>query len=297
MGILTFTFLFIFALIIFIVVRDRTEITSNKEVVSSLILNLLGFQSFRYILGKTLYWLKLKTNKNYNLEENISSEVIKLGYAKKNNFLSKEEFLKIKQEYCQAIDEIKNKIKKGSNDDRRIKIDENTKEKYPSLYKLKDSAVIKNIFTDCELKNNIQINCVIERIEVFDNTIYDLNRDFHYDTFYNTFKAWLFLDDVTEKKGPFHIIPESHKFSIKRLFSEYWFSILYSLKIFNKDSKTDLKKKIKLNKKSIKAEVSKNTLIVANTHGLHRRGDAENGSIRESIHFWTREHPFKIFLK
>ena len=72
MGILTLTFLFIFILIIFIVVRDRTEITSNKEVVSSLILNLLGFQSFRYILGKTLYWLKLKITKNYNLEENIS---------------------------------------------------------------------------------------------------------------------------------------------------------------------------------------------------------------------------------
>ena len=142
---------------------------------------------------------------------------------RKNNFLSKEEFLKIKQEYYQAIDEIKNKIKKGSNDDRRIKIYENSKEKYPSLYKLRDNVEIKKIFTNCELKDNIQINCVIERIEIFDNTIYDFNRDFHYDTFYNTFKTWLFLDDVTEKNGPFHIIPESHKFSIKRLFSNIGF--------------------------------------------------------------------------
>lgn len=274
------------------------EIISNKEVLNSLILNLLGFQPFRYILGKTLYWLKLKTTKNYNLEENISSDVIKLGYAKKNNFLSQEEFLEIKKEYNQAINEIKTKIKKGSNDDRRIKIDENTKEKYPALYRLKDNLVIKNIFTGCELKSDIKINCVIERIEVFDNTIHDFNRDFHYDTFYNTFKAWLFLNDVTEKQGPLHIIPESHRFSIKRFFSEYWSSILYSLKIFNEESsRADSKKKIKLNKESIKAEVSENTLIVANTHGLHRRGDAENGSIRESIHFWTREHPFKIFFK
>ena len=50
--------------------------------------------------------------------------------------------MKVKQEYFLAIDEIKNKIKKGSNDDRRIKIDENTKKKYPSLYELKDSKII-----------------------------------------------------------------------------------------------------------------------------------------------------------
>ena len=278
------------------------DIISNKKVLNSLILNLLGFQPFRYVLGKTLYWLKLKITKNYNLEDNISTEVIKLGYAKKNNFLSQEEFLKIKKEYNQAINEVKKEanIKKKSdiNHYTKLKIDENTKDKYPAIHNLKDNLVLKNIFKGCELKSDIHISCMLEKIEVFDNTIHDENRDFHYDTFHNTFKAWLFLNNVSEKQGPFHIIPESHKFSIKRFFSEYWFSILYSLKIINEGSfRVDKKKKIKLSKESIKAEVLENTLVVANTHGLHCRGDAENGAIREAIHFWTREHPYKIFFK
>lgn len=278
------------------------DIISNKKVLNSLILNLLGFQPFRYVLGKTLYWLKLKITKNYNLEDNISTEVIKLGYAKKNNFLSQEEFLKIKKEYNQAINEVKKEanIKKQSdiNHYTKLKIDENTKDKYPAIHNLKDNLVLKNIFKGCELKSDIHISCMLEKIEVFDNTIHDENRDFHYDTFHNTFKAWLFLNNVSEKQGPFHIIPESHKFSIKRFFSEYWFSILYSLKIINEGSfRVDKKKKIKLSKESIKAEVLENTLVVANTHGLHCRGDAENGAIREAIHFWTREHPYKIFFK
>jgi len=278
------------------------DIISNKKVLNSLILNLLGFQPFRYVLGKTLYWLKLKITKNYNLENNISTEVIKLGYAKKNNFLLQEEFLKIKKEYNQAIHEVKkeanNKKQSDINRYTKLKIDENTKDKFPAIHRLKDNLVLKNIFKGCELKSDIHISCMLEKIEVFDNTIHDENRDFHYDTFHNTFKAWLFLNNVTEKQGPFHIIPESHKFSIKRFFSEYWFSILYSLKIINEGSfRVDKKKKIKLSKESIKAEVLENTLVVANTHGLHCRGDAKNGTIREAIHFWTRTHPYKIFLK
>ena len=281
------------------VIRD---IISNKKVLNSLILNLLGFQPFRYVLGKTLYWLKLKITKNYNLENNISTEVIKLGYAKKNNFLSQEEFLKIKKEYNQAIQEVKkeanNKKQSDINHYIKLKLDENTKDKFPAIHRLKDDLLLKNIFKGCELKSDIHISCMLEKIEVFDNTIHDENRDFHYDTFHNTFKAWLFLNNVSEKQGPFHIIPESHKLSIKRFFSEYWFSILYSLKIINEDSfRVDKKKKIKLNKESIKAEVLENTLVVANTHGLHCRGDAENETTREAIHFWTRTHPFKIFLE
>ena len=85
---------------------------------------------------------------NYDLEDNISSEVIKLGYSKKNNFLSQEEFLEVKREYNQAINEIKTKIKKEADNDKqlsdinhhiKLKIDENTKEKYPAIYRLKNN--------------------------------------------------------------------------------------------------------------------------------------------------------------
>ena len=47
---------------------------------------------------------------------------------------------------------------------------------------------------------------------------------------------------------------------------------------------------------SKKFTVNENTLIFANTHALHRRGDSIAGATRDSIHIYSRENPFKIFL-
>ena len=58
----------------------------------------------------------------------------------------------------------------------------------------------------------------------------------------------------------------------------------------------DEKFKEALNKKAIKFNVNENTFVRVNTHGLHRRGNAEVGQIRDCINIWTRENPFKIIL-
>lgn len=291
----------------------KLTIFSHQKCLKSIPLNILGFQPFRYTLSKTMYWVKNNFfhNKNKNEQESISSEVIKKGYTDIKNFLPNDEFSQIKKEFDKAIFDPNVTIEKESYNDskdllnaiehRTLMVNESLKNKYPALYRLKDNLVIKNIFTNCELKNNVEIFCRLERIKVHDNKIHDNNRDFHYDTFHNTFKAWLFLENVEEKQGPFHLVPYTHNFSIKRFFSEWWYSVIYALRIitepsFRIEEGENDKLRDTYNKKSIKAIVPKNTLVVANAHGLHRRGDAENGSIRESVQFWTRENPFKIFL-
>ena len=208
----------------------KLSIFSHQKCLNSVPLNILGSQPFRYVLSKTLYWLKnnIFNKKNKNDQENISSEVIKKGYADKRNFLSDEDFTKIKKEFDEAIFEPNVIIEKESYNDskdlleaiehRTLMIDDSVKDKYPALYSLKDNLAIKHIFSNCELKNNIEIFCRLERIKVHNNKIHDNNRDFHYDTFHNTFKAWLFLKDVKEEQGPFHLVPYSHNFSIKRFF-------------------------------------------------------------------------------
>jgi len=95
------------------------------------------------------------------------------------------------------------------------------------------------------------------------------------------------------------LLEKSHHFSFRRLFNEWITSVNYCL---SKDKENwfgyglvlgDKKNIINKAKKMI---VKKNTLLLVNTHALHRRGDADTGSIRDSIHFYTRENPFKIFL-
>ena len=149
------------------------------------------------------------------------------------------------------------------------------------------------------MKNQINLISNIERIKLVAKDKKDKVKTFHYDTYFNTFKAWLYINDVVDENGPLEIIEKSHKFSFKRILNEWITSLSYS---FSKDKKNWFgyglvsadKEKIFNIAKRIK--VKKNTLIFVNTHGLHRRGDAELGSIRDSIHFYTRENPFKIFL-
>ena len=51
----------------------------------------------------------------------------------------------------------------------------------------------------------------------------------------------------------------------------------------------------KLEKNKIEFVCDKNSFLIANTHGFHRRGDALKGEIRDTISFYTRENPYKLF--
>ena len=284
----------------------KLKLLSHQKVINSLLLNFLGFQALRYSISKILYLTKKIFIKKKNLLNIISKEVIDKGFAKEENSLSLHEFESIKKEFDLAINDPDVVVEKESYknpeitngiEHKTLMIDENIKDKYPSIFNFKNSQKIKSIFSCCEMRENIKIYCRLERINVFNNQIKDDNKEYHYDTFHNTFKAWLFLSDVNEKDGPYCYIPNSNKFSLTRFFSEWKNSIIFALKKnFEPSFRVKSKFKKKLDLKSFKAIVPKNTLVVSNTHGLHRRGDAQDGTVRESIHFWTRENPFKIFL-
>ena len=273
---------------------------SSQKCIDSFAINFIGSQPFRYLLAKILYNFKsiFTNNKTYK-------EVINKGHQKVGNFLNKNEFEEINKEYLEAI-ENKNISKEtiqvdGKYDDGikyiTLEINEKIKDLYPNLFKLKNHDFIKKYFTTGEQKKNIKIFCRLERIIVKDNAIKDPNKDYHYDTFHNTFKAWLFMSKVNVKDGPFLFVPNTHKFSFQRMIQEWWLSILFSLKKNDASFRfgNEENKKKELDKKAIKFDVEQNTFVMANTHALHRRGDAEIGAIRDSVQFWSRENPFKIF--
>ena len=91
----------------------------------------------------------------------------------------------------------------------------------------------------------------------------------------------------------------SHKISLPRVFEEWKSSLKYSLLKDKNDWKTYGTSSIKTSyydKKCKKFTVKKNFFLFANTHALHRRGDAKPNTERSTIHFYTRESPFKIFF-
>jgi hypothetical protein len=272
------------------------NIFSAEQLNKNLLGNILGLQIARYLIAKLFYNLKyfFVTKKDPFMKSN--------GYLVIENFLTEEEFSNILKEYSKAINDkslsFSYKEYGEGVDATHFEINNKIKSNYPNLYNLYLSDKINSFFKNNELKNQVNLICNIERIKSLHDNKKDKVKTFHYDTYFNTFKAWLYINDVDEKNGPLVLLEKSHKFSFKRMINEWRTSINYSL---SKDKKNwfgyglSSANEEKISDKVKKILVKKNTFIIVNTHSLHRRGDAEPGSTRDTIHFYTRENPFKIF--
>ena len=128
----------------------------------------------------------------------------------------------------------------------------------------------------------------------------DPQKDFHADTFHPTMKAWLFLDDVDDVNGPFNYVPGSHRLSWARLKWEYQNSIegsrlgnTYARRGSLRISEAQLRSNGFGPPKAFK--VPANTLVMADTFGFHRRGEAQSNSSRMAIYAYSRSNPFNPF--
>ena len=270
---------------------------SGERFVNSLVANFLGLQIFRYVVGKILYNIKyiFYKDKNFSLQKN--------GYIVLENFLPDSEFLLLRDEFNLAVED-ENFSQKYNDygqgvEAAHVYLDEKIRNKYHNLYKFSKNKKILSFFTSNELKKKLDMVVKLEKLKTIKNDEDDLSKTFHYDTYYNTFKAWYYLQDVSIEQGPLNYVESSHNFSLARLLIEWKASIKYSLLKNKKDWKgygASSKKYNYYNNISKKFTVKKNTLIFANTHGLHRRGDSIADSQRNTIHFYTRESPFKIFF-
>ena len=281
------------------------KIFSNEKCLNTPFLNILGYQSFRYFFAKFIFLLKYKFNNIDKNSYNYLQHFFDNGYQVEENLLPEAEFAELKKEALLAIKNQETNIKE--NDEKNISenglnyvilnIDEKIKNLYPRLYNFKHNNFIKNFFSTCEQVKDYHLYCRVEKVEVLDGDHTDSNKEYHYDTFHNTFKCWLFINKVELEDGPFRYVKSSHNFSIKRFFFEWLQSITFSLKK-NIDPSFRVNKKLKdkLDNNAICMTVNENTLVMANTHGLHRRGDAKKGRMRIAIQFWTRENPFKILF-
>ena len=113
-------------------------------------------------------------------------------------------------------------------------------------------------------------------------------------------KSWYFLDDVDERNGPFTYVPGSHKLSLARLRWEY----RKSIDISSNGDRYSGNGSFRLGDEDARQmglsapkgfKVTANTLVVANTHGFHCRGQASERSTRTELWTISRSNPFNPF--
>ena len=240
---------------------------------------------------------------NNRLLENYN----KNGYLLINNFLEKEEYSKIKEEFEIIINtKARNIYENATDKDKTLNTsinhlsyefenDPEIKVKFPNLSKFYNNVKVHELFKNAEGKKNIKLLMRLERIETKDNHNNDANAHWHVDTFHDTHKGWLYLTDVKKENGPFNYLAGSNNFSFKRLLWEYKNSLQYFFKInltpfFLNKAMSKICESEKL-----QFVCDENSFLIANTHGFHRRGKSEPNQVRDDIAFYTRENPFKKF--
>ncbi len=222
------------------------------------------------------------------------------GYIVKENYLPEADFTAIEQE-IRAWQGKARTFQQGDTLTQRTLLDPETLEQLPHTAKL---------FADRDFQRLLQYANGHQRLPFFNierihngvhtDKPHDPQKDMHSDTFHPTMKFWLYLDDVDEHNGPFTYIPASNRLSRKRLKWEYQTSISAhkhpnrlaargSFRFSDAD-----RAEIGL-KAPMAFKVKKNTLLIANTFGVHGRGRAEPGSTRLALWGMGRTNPFVPF--
>ena len=222
------------------------------------------------------------------------------GYVLKENFLSEADFTLLEQE-VRACQHPANCSVQGDTETHRTLLPPSVLEDLPHTAALLANQDFRRLLRYCNGHSRLpffNIECIHNGAN--DSPDYDPQKDLHTDTFHPTMKFWLYLDDVDESNGPFTYVPGSNRLSRKRLQWEYKMSQQAcshpnrlvgrgSFRFSGSDRET-------LGLPPPKAfAVKKNTLLIANTFGIHGRGDALNGSRRLSLWGMGRTNPFIPF--
>ena len=272
------------------------EFFSNKQYLSSSLLNKLGAPVLRNIL--TNFFFNLKRYKNFKIKNNLELELVKNGIISIPNFLPNNDFEDLKREF-------KLLISKKNNEDRfngikSIKIENHEFDQYPAMKKLRNNDKLKNLICAGEGLRQLKINkFAIENTRFGNKQQQKQYRGsfYHADVHFHSHKVLFYMNDVKMDCGPFVYCKNSHKNKLGRLIFEFmrgqlsdshkegWRIQKHLDKFF---FKTYFQK---LLKEEIKVACPANTLVIANVHGFHKRGESIPGVERSLIRIPFRYNP------
>ncbi len=277
------------------------RILSKDKLVKSKVLNKMGVQPFRIYLAQKRYGMKSTPHADAYSEE--INTLQNDGILVIENFLPENEFSALEEE-CQRImknEKMDDVRQDGSNTismKSLFKLDSKT---YPGVFSFLSNKKLKNLFEAAEKrkisfsKGNITV--LIQHLQQgYDKTLLDPETELHSDTFFNTHKAWLYMNDVEMKNAPFVFVKGSHK--VEKT-NHYQIAYDYTNGKIER-AKSDRGGSRRISEEELKKDdmersvymCKKNTLVIANTMGYHCREEGEGGNERLTLAVSARFNPF-----
>ncbi len=271
---------------------------SKNPVIGSLWLNRLGLHAMRMILSHNIMHFRMRLLAR-SIPKEQRREFFKNGFVVVENLLEPEQVKLIRAEVANVNAEVRECIQ-GDTLTHRIVLDEHTQSSLLNCEAMLRSDRVLALHKFGSGKNSAPVSYIQTIKNHFVDGPADPQKNLHSDTFHPTMKSWYFIDKVDENNGPFMYLPGSHRLSWSRLKWEYKKSIsissggdAYSGNGSFRITEDDLAEMGF--DAPIALRVPGNTLVMANTHGFHRRGDAKQRSMRTELWSISRSNPFNPF--
>ncbi len=216
------------------------------------------------------------------------------GFVVKRDFLPPVEFERLLAE-IKAYKGLSEEREWGETVNRKYILDSATTAKMPAVGKVINSRDWRNLIAyvgGCASTPLFYIQTLIRR-----GGEVDPQTHLHLDTFHSTCKAWLFLTDVRPNEGAFTYVPGSHRLTQQKL---EWLhkQSLEAARCGDKETREG-SFRIKASDlpalnlpQPVKLAVPANTLVVADTSGIHARGPSKPNTMRVEIWALGRRQPF-----
>lgn len=273
----------------------------DNPVIGSRLLNQLGLHVVRLVLAHGFFALRTGLL-SFGGERAQYRQFSREGYLVWHNVLPPEEFAALQKE-VRAMHIDAHQCTQGDSLTQRAFLDESVLPQFPQCKAFHGHAPLGRLLKVCSGKNEIpRLYVEYVRHHSQKSNRPDPQKTLHSDTFQPTMKAWFYLEDVGEHNGPLVYVPRSHRLSWVRLKWEYRRSLAarsmkdgYSEKGSFRIEESEL---AALGLPASKVlSVPANTLVIANTHGFHCRGDAKtHGATRLALWFSSRVSPFNPWV-
>lgn len=276
----------------------------SNPIIGSPVLNRLGLHVLRVVVAEGLFRWRL-----WLLSPLVDREDRRMfreqGWILKRDFLPPEAFAALKGELLGYRGEI-TEVQEGDTRTQRVLLTRQTLQALPRCRALVEHPALDRVMRYASSKNRPPLYYIENlRLRAVDSALKDPQQDLHSDTFHPCVKAWLFIDDVSARNAPHVYVPGSHRLTWNRLKWEYRESLAASAagkqpagdRYWDGSFRVtgqDLRDMGCAAPKSF--QVPANTLLIANVHGFHRRGDATEPSARMTIWMQARDNPFNPFV-
>ena len=254
---------------------------SRDKVIDSRVLNMMGAQVFRTLVARVAYH-----SRRVEVPEEVANEVAELkreGMVAVRDFLSPEHFDRVRAE-CAWLDRQQDQIatfRHGPTTLEAIAIRNFSERVLPSIYGFYNDPRLRGIVTAAE-QRPVNLTEAGEREYLTHGESggdADPQTELHSDIFFNTHKAWFYLDDVRTEDGPLAYVKGSHRLTLARLGFVYRDS-------WKREPGSDPSRRIspeeqrRLKVQETVVTCPRNTLVVVNTCGYHRRLQGQPGRTR-----------------